>query len=367
MRFSRAAFALAFALRSASPAAADAPLYATIATKTPRAELSQFLVHDAEAAVKARDWAHAIPLYEALVVARGEASPEQQQLATLWTLAGQNTDAAAAWDVVARAAADDDVKRKATAEAARLRSAPDPFADKLALAAMPAQAKRAFALARAAVARKDFGDALVYLHLGYALAPELPGFLRELGAVYDKLGEPDRKLDFYRRYLVERPLGANADVLRQELAKDHGALGTLFVSSSLPCSELWLNRERVTGKFPDGGLAVAPGEYKGLCFAPKYEMALFEYATVEAGHSATLAFRWAIVVNALERPLGRIAVENPKAPGMMIDLGITSPEVGVAVPPDGKKLKMRVEDDTGTRREQRDVVVAPGQRIVIQW
>jgi tetratricopeptide (TPR) repeat protein len=365
MRFLQGA--VAAWLLSASPALADPPLYATVATKASRTELSQFLVHDAEAAVKARDWAHAIPLYEALVVARGEASPEQQQLATLWTLAGQNTDAASAWDVLARATTDDDVRRKATAEATRLRTAPDPFADKLVLAVLPTQAKRAFALGRAAVSRKDYGDALVYLHVGYALAPDLPGFLRELGAVYDKLGEPDRKRDFYRRYLVERPLGSNADVLRRELAKDPGALGTLFVSSSLPCGELWLNRERVTGKFPDAGLAVAPGEYKGLCFTPKYEMALFEYATVEAGHSATLAFRWAIVVNALEHPLGRIAVENPKAPGMMIDLGITSPEIGVAVPGDGKKLKMRVEDDTGTRREQREVAAAPGQRIVIQW
>lgn len=359
--------AIAALLALLSPALADPPLYATIATKTPRAELSQFLVHDAEAAVKARDWAHAIPLYEALVVARGEASAEQQQLATLWTLAGQNTDAAAAWDVIARATTDDDVKRKATAEATRLRTTPNPFSDKLVVAALPTQAKRAFALGRAAESRKDFGDALVYLHLGYALAPDLPGFLRELGAVYDKLDEPDRKREFYRRYLVERPLGANADMLRQELAKDPGALGTLFVTSSLPCGELWLNRERVPGKFPDSGLAVAPGEYKGLCFTPKYEMALFEYATVEAGHSATLAFRWAVVVNALERPLGRIAVENPKAPGMMIDLGITSPEVGIAVPAEGKKLKMRIEDDTGTRHEQRDVAVTPGQRVVIQW
>jgi hypothetical protein len=110
-----------------------------------------------------------------------------------------------------------------------------------------------------------------------------------------------------------------------------------------------------------------PGEYKGLCFVPKYEMALFEYATVESGKAVTMAFRWAIVVNALERPLGRIAVENAKVPGTMIDLGITSPEVGVAVPADGRKLKLRLEDDTGTRREERETALPAGQRIVIRW
>ena len=56
--------------------------------------------------------------------------------------------------------------------------------------------------------------------MGYALAPDLPGFLRELGSTYDKLDAPDRKREFYRRYLVQRPFGANADVVRDELAKD---------------------------------------------------------------------------------------------------------------------------------------------------
>ena len=368
MGLSHGATAALFALLvTPSIAVGDPPLYATVATKTSRAQLSEFLVHDAEAAVAARDWAHAIPLYEALVVARGEAGPEQKQLATLWTLANQNADAAAAWDTLAHATSDDATRRDAADQAARLRAAPDPFGDKLALAALQAQAKRAFALGHAAFTRGELGDALVYDHLGYALAPELPGFLRELGATYDKLGAQDAKRAFYRSYLLERPLGANADAVRKELAKDDGALGTLRVTSSLPCTELWINRQHVTGTFPDHGLAVAPGDYKGLCFVPKYEMALFEYATVEAGKPATMAFRWAVVVNALERPLGRIAVENPKAPGTMIDLGITSPEVGVAVPADGRKLKLRLEDDTGTRREEREVELAAGQRTVIRW
>jgi tetratricopeptide (TPR) repeat protein len=329
--------------------------------------MSAFLVGNAQRAAKARDWAHAIPLYQALVVARGTGGPEQRELARLWTLAGQNDEAAKAWATYADAVTDPKKKAEATAEATRLAGAPDPFASKLELAELAGEAKQAFALGRTAFARVQYGDALVYFHMGYALAPDLPGFLRELGSTYDKLGEPDRKKEFYRRYLVQRPFGGNADLVRGELAKEKDALGTLIVSSSLPCSELWINRQKIPGKLPAAGLAVAPGEYKGLCFNPKYEMALFEYATVEAGKPTALTFRWAIIVNRLDRPLGRIALENPKSAGVMVDLGITSPEIGVAVPADGHRLKMVLKDDSGMRTEERTVSIEPGQRLVVQW
>jgi hypothetical protein len=139
------------------------------------------------------------------------------------------------------------------------------------------------------------------------------------------------------------------------------------VSSSLPCTELWINRQKIPGKLPEKGLAVAPGDYKGLCFNPKYEMALFEYATVEAGKSAQLSFRSAIVINQLEHPYGRIALENASSPGVMIDLGITSPEVGVPVPADGHPLKMVLKDDSGVRSEERTVKIEPGQRLIVRW
>ncbi|HEX3764290.1 MAG TPA: hypothetical protein VHW23_36600 [Kofleriaceae bacterium] len=347
--------------------AKPAPLYQTVATRKPRARLSEFLVGPAQRAARARDWAHAIPLCQALVVARGPASPEAKQLATLWTLAGQNERAAEAWSDYAASVADPAEHGAAAAEAARLSATSDPFADKLVLAEQTGEARRAFALGRAAYAARQWGDALVYFHIGYALAPDLPGFLRELGATYDQLGAEAPKREFYRRYLVQRPLGANADLVRGELARAGDPLGTLQVSSSLPCTELWINRQKLTGKLPDKGLPVAPGTYKGLCFNPKFEMALFEYATIEPGKQATLAFRWAIVENRLERPLGRIALENPRAPGVMIDLGITSPEVGVAAPADGKKLKMILKDDSGVRTEVRSVQIEPGQRFVVKW
>lgn len=342
-------------------------LYQSVPTKKPRAELSKFLVKPAEKAAKARDWAHAIPLYQALAVARGPGSPEQQKLATLFTLAGQNEQAAEAWATYANAATDEKAKSQALSESTRLAATPDPFADKLALAALEKEAKQAFTLGRAAFKAKQYGDALVYFHMGYALAPDLPGFLRELGSTYDKLGATDRKKEFYRRYLVQRPFGANADVVRSELARENDTLGTLQVTSSLPCAEMWINRQRITGKLPEKGLLVAPGSYKGLCFNSKYEMAMFEYATVEAGKPATMAFRWAIIVNKLERPYGRITLENSKSPGVMQDLGITSPEIGVPVPADGRKLKMVLKDDSGVRTVERLVSIEPGQKIIVQW
>lgn len=342
-------------------------LYQSVPTKKPRAELSKFLVKPAEKAVKGRNWSQAIPLYQALAVARGPGSPEQKQLATLWTLAGQNEEAAEAWATYANAATDEKSKSQALSESQRLAGTPDPFAEKLALASLDRDAAAAFKLGRAAFKAKQYGDALVYFHMGYALAPDLPGFLRELGSTYDKLGATDRKKDFYRRYLVQRPFGANADVVRAELARDNDSLGTLMVSASLPCAQMWINSQQISGKLPEKGLLVAPGKYKGLCFNAKYEIAMFEYATVEAGKPASMTFRWAIVVNKLERPYGRIALENANSPGTMNDLGITSPEVGVPVPADGRKLKMVLKDDSGVRTQERLVTIEPGQKLVVQW
>lgn len=347
-------------------AAPDKPLFHTALTKTPRDKLSEFLVGPAQKAAKARDWARAIPLLQALVVARGPGSPEAKQLATLWTLAGQNEQAADAWTAYANAVAEPQERASAVAEATRLSATPDPFADRLVVAQLVPEARRAFSLGRDAFARKSWSDALVYFHMGYALAPELPGFLRELGATYDKLGADASKREFYQRYLVQRPFGANSDAVRAELRKDKNALGTLVVSSSLPCAELWVNRQKI-GKPPVKGITVAAGSYKGLCFNPKYEMALFEYAIVEPGKVTEMTFRWAIIENKLERPYGRITLENAKSPGHMIDLGITANEVGVAAPADGHKLKMVLKDDSGIRSEERMVVIAPGQRIVVKW
>jgi tetratricopeptide (TPR) repeat protein len=342
-------------------------LHDTVATKTSRDKMSARLSAAADKAAAARDWPRAIPLYQAVVVARGPASPAARDLAKAWTLAGQSARAAEVLAAFAAATTDAAARSEAEAEVARLTANPDPFAKELALANLDGEAKKLFKLGRAAARLRRHGDALVYYRMGLALAPDLPGFFRELGATYDKLGATDQKRAFYRRYLLARPFGANADVVRAELGKEPGTLGTLEVQTSLPCEQLWVNRQRIPTKVPERGISVAPGTYKGLCFHGKYEMALFEYATVEAGKTARLDFAWAIIVNALENPYGRISIENPRSPGVMVDLGISSPEIGVAVPPDRAPLRMVLKDDVGTRTESRTIELAPGQRQVVRW
>ena len=342
-------------------------LHDTVKTRASRKQMSAALVRPAEKAAAARDWARAIPYYQAIVVARGPASAEARRLVTLWTLAGQNAPAAEVLAAFAMATKDVGAKRVAEAEIARLTANPDPYAKELALVSLEPEAKKLFKLGRTAFRSGDYGDALVYYRMGLALSPDMPGFLRELGATYDKLGAGEPKRAFYQRYLRARPVGGNADVVRAELGKDKDALGRLEITSSLPCEQLWVNRQRVITRVPKEGLQVAPGTYKGLCFHAKYEMALFEYATVEPGKTAQLAFTWGIVVNQLENPYGRISIENPRTAGMMIDLGISSPEIGVAVPPDGRPLKMVVKDDVGKRVEERTIELQPGQRKVVRW
>jgi len=367
----------AFALTVAAPARAGgeqaAPgspggeLVDAVKTTRSRAEMSAFLVKPAEAAAAKRDWPHAIPMYEALVVARGPASAEARKLATLWTLAGQRDDAIRVLEAFAAATEDPTALRESQAEVARLEKTADPFANRFELAELGAEATHAFKDGRVAFRAKHYGDALVLYTMGYRLAPDLPGFLRELGATYDKLGARDKKLDFYREYLLRRPFGKNADEVRRDLAGDKSVLGSLSIASSLPCDQVWVNRQKMPGKLPKKGLKLAPGSYKGLCFNGKYEIALFQVANVAAGQTAEMKFDWAIIVNELKDPYGRISIENPESPGMMLDLGITSPEIGVAVPADGHALRMVLKDDGGTKRVERFIKLAPGQRQVVKW
>jgi tetratricopeptide (TPR) repeat protein len=351
--------------RPTTPVSGD--LVDTVKTSRPRAELSAFLAKPAETAASKRQWTIAIPMFQALVVARGPASAEARKLATLWTLAGQYEEAVAVLHGFAATTEDGAALRDARNEIQRLTRTADPFARQIELAAVEGEARKAFKLGRDAFAKKRWGDALIYFHMGYALAPDMPGFLRELGATYERLGEKGKKLDFYRRYLFRRPFGKNSDVVRQELAREKGALGKLSMTSSLPCEEVWLNRQRVPGKLPKKDLLLAPGSYKGLCYNTRFEIAFFEYASVEGGKPVSLAFNWAILVNELKNPYGRISIENPQAPGVMIDLGITNPEVGVVVPRDGRALRVVVKDDLGARQEERFLKLQPGQRQVIKW
>lgn len=338
-----------------------------VKTVMPRAELSAFLVKPARAALAAGDRPRAIVLHQALVLARGAGSPEALQLARLLADAGQVDDAVRV--LQGFAVSTDDADARATAKATLLELAAGPPAEErpLALPSQVALAKQAFRQGRAAYGKKRWGDALLYFHLGYVLAPELPGFLRELGATYDQLGAGALKLSFYQAYLLRMPFGKNADAVRAVLAKTPRALATLSMTSSLPCEEVWLNRQRVPRALPQKELAIAPGSYKALCLSRRYEIAIFEYVTVNPGGSAAIRFDWALVVNKLAAPLGRIAIENPKAPGVMLDLGVSSAEVGVVVDALGKPLRMVLKDDAGTRVVERTVRIRPGERVVVEW
>jgi tetratricopeptide (TPR) repeat protein len=347
---------------------ARADLVDTVKTSKPRKELSAFLAGKAEAAEKKRDFERAIVLYQALVTARGKGGVEARELARALALAGQSEDAARVWEDYASATADPKEKAEALKEAGRLKLAPDPFSKQLRLPALAAEAKDAFKKGRAAYGKKQYGDALVYFHMGYALAPDLPGFLRELGATYEKLQARDKKIEFYRAYLLRRPFGKNADDVRKELAAHRGTLATLSLESSLTCEQVWVNGQLVPGKLPLKKIIVAPGRYKALCLSNKYELAAFERTDVAAGGEATIKFSWAIVVNKLEKPLGRIAVEMWDDPERrMLDLGVSSPELGVVVPPDGRAIKIVVKDDAGTRVEERSVRIRPGETFVVKW
>ncbi|HVV83752.1 MAG TPA: tetratricopeptide repeat protein [Kofleriaceae bacterium] len=369
-----AALAAALAAATAPPAARadDGPTDGTelvdqVTTVTPRAALSAFLVKPAKAALAAGDRPRAIVLYQALALARGPASPEAQQLARLLIDAGQTDEAVRVLTRYAPACTDATDVAAAQALLQRLTAGPRVDVRPLALPSQVPLARTAFKLGRAAFARKQWGDALVYYHLGYALAPELPGFLRELGATYDRLGAAGPKQAFYQAYLLRMPFGKNADAVRAELAKTKDALATLSITSSLPCEEVWLNRQRLPVALPQTRLSVAPGSYKAMCLSRRYEIAIFDYATIAPGGSAAIRFDWAIVVNKLVSPLGRIAIENPNMPGVMLDLGVSSPEVGVVVGDVGRPLKMVLKDDGGTRVVERTVRITPGERVVVEW
>ena len=184
----------ACAVTVGSIGAASADLVDTVKTSKSRKEISAFLVSKAESAAKKGDHARAIVLFQALVVAHGPASNEAKMLAREWTLAAQSEDAIRVLEEYVAGTSDAKEKAWAQGEIARLKTNPDPFAKQLTLQPLAAEAKDAFKKGRAAFGKKHYGDALVYFHMGYALAPDLPGFLRELGATYDKLQAREKKI-----------------------------------------------------------------------------------------------------------------------------------------------------------------------------
>jgi tetratricopeptide (TPR) repeat protein len=348
------------------PEPADQELVHTVKTKRSRADMSADLVKPAQKAADKREFARAIVLYRALVVARGPGSPEGLKLAEMWALAGRPEQARAAFDAFIAATKDAKAKEQAVKTRAAL-PAEDPFARQFVLPALTKEAKKVFDLGRKAEKKKSYGDALVYYQMGSALDPDLPGFLRQLGAVYEKLGGKDKAIDFYKTYLQQRPFGKNADEVRKELKKHKVKLGKLSIKTSKECEEVYLGGQIVPKKLPVKDLTVAPGRYRLLCFNGKYGLFYRDFVTVKEGDAATMEFRWATIVNELENPYGRISLESSWDKGVMMDLGIDIKELGVPVPDDNRALRMVLTDDAGTKSVERFQKLEPGQRYVIKW
>jgi tetratricopeptide (TPR) repeat protein len=332
-----------------------------------RKKMSEFLVKPAQLAFKRQRWPRAVALYQGLVAARGAGSPEAIMLAKAWTVAGQYDEAVKVYTNFIKAGTGTE-KQSAFAgkERKRLMNQPNPYQRNFDPGGARGEAIRAFKAGRRLYRRKQWRKALVYYRMGDQLDADLPGFLRELGATYDKLGQRDKKIEFYRAYLIRRPFGKNARVVRAALSKVKGSLGRLTIASAIKCDEVWVNRQPVGRKLPVKKLLVAPGTYKALCVNRKYQIAYFEYAKVQAGKKALLKFNWAVVVNKLENPFGRIAIQDART-GAMMDLGIAQPEYGVIVPSDGRALKMVLTSLDGAKKVTRFPRIPPGAREIIKW
>jgi len=335
--------------------------------KTPREKIAAFLRKPAEEAMKAREWGRAIPIYRGLVAALGEGDDAAFELATAWMAAGQQDEAL---DVLKEFIAETtDAKKRKEAETQlkrlqrrRIRFAKEDFR----LESSPKLAKEAFDDGRKAFRKKDYADALIYYKIGYALSPDAAGFLREIGATYEKLGAKDERTKWYVSYLRRRPFGKNADEIRKTLRKDKGALGTVTIKSPFPCDSFVV--VGMSGpKLPIKSMAMAPGKYTSLCVNEQFRIGYWEDFDVEAGKTAEIQLAWAVIVNDLKEPYGRIVLENPREAGVMMDLGVSTPEIGVAVPRDRRALKMILKADDGSRVEERFIRLEPGAKQPVKW
>lgn len=312
-----------------------------------------------------RAYPRAIGLFRGLVAARGPGHPIALDLARAWTLAGRYDEAADVLDAFLAASRDARLVDQARSERDRIGKARFFFDQRFEVPPATAEARRCFDLGRAAYRRRRFGEALAYYEIGYVLDPEMPGFLRELGATYDRLGASQERLAFYSKYLQLRPLGRNADFVRHQLEQRGAPLGALDVSSSLPCDEFWLSA--TTGvKLPLKHLVLPPGRYKALCVNFAHELAYFEYVAIEPRKTTSLQFRWALIENQLTGPLGRIRIEDPRS-GDLVDLGVSASAVGVVVPEEDRALRIELAAEDGSRKASRYLRLAPGRRYIVRW
>ncbi|HTM21100.1 MAG TPA: hypothetical protein VL172_11345 [Kofleriaceae bacterium] len=350
------------------------PAAPAIKTSESAEKMSEFLVKPAKDAVAKRNWALAVTYYQALTEARGPASPEAYELVMRWVDAGEfgsAVDVLNEYIDTTPSAQERSAKltvRDNLVKAGERNKFTKPFQQVFATA----DAIKVFDLGRKAFKAGKFGDAELYFRLGLRLDPNLKGFLRELGATYDKLGMRDKKVYYYRQYLTDSPFGANADFARAELAKEKGTLGKISLKSALPCDGgVWLNGKMLPAKLPLKELSMPPGRHGASCWNIGYEIYQIEWFDVEVGKTKNVTFNWAVVYNDLVNPSGRIFLENVTSKEHELRQLETKPPgvgIGVPVPADGHPMKYRLlSSDKTVDKGDLLIRIQPGEQVHIKW
>ena len=207
-------------------------LYQTVATDQVAHRISRSSSsRRRDKALKARDWAHAIPLYQALVVARGPGEPRGETARDRCGRSPARTRSAPkAWAAYADAIADEKERGDALAESQRLaRHARSVRRQARASPRSPPRPSRRSRSAARRSRRSSTATRSSTSTWATRSRPICPASCASSARPTTSSARRERKREFYRRYLVQRPFGANADVVRAELAKDKDALGTLLV------------------------------------------------------------------------------------------------------------------------------------------
>jgi tetratricopeptide (TPR) repeat protein len=358
---------LALTIANASHAAGtkNAAAATTAATADP-VKLSEFLVKPAEQAVKDRNFSRAIALYRGIVAIRGDGDEMVWKLAEAWQLAGRFTQAADELTRYENAVTDPEKKESAADQIKKLAAQTEGYDSyrKLLIGGADKEAKQAFALGTQYANKKQWLEASLLFRAGVIMAPDVVGNIRKLGDAYDKLGKADEANQFFNRYLRQHPFGKNADEVRHrlQLAKQ---VGSMAIESALPCEQVWVNGQQAPMKLPVKKIDMAAGDYKLLCYSEKYHFAQYAYGTVAVGGAVTVSFQWAIVKNKLD-PWGRIALEDPNNPKVMVDVGQWD-EFGVQVPDDRRSLKVHLKAGDGSQEKDILVKLEAGKTVEITW
>jgi len=327
-------------------------------------DLAGFLVPPAQRALAERKFGLAVSLWRGIAAIRGDGDPSLLELAKVWTLAGEFDAAIEELDRHRRALTDPTAMATVSRQITELEVRPRGFTGGV-FKVIPAeaQAREAFKRGRKEMAAGRHAEAALLFRAGIEMAPDVPGNYRELGEALGKLHRADEATAHYLRYLRIRPFGRNADEIRARVTP--AALGTLSISSSFACEQVWMNRQPLPRPLPVAALKVAPGRYRLLCYSEKYHFARYVDVEVPRSGNARAEFTWAIIENRLD-PWGRIVMENPDRETEMNDIGVWE-EIGVPVPDDRRPLRVLLRAGDSSRRKELSIKLEAGKRFPLVW